>query len=652
MANNNISSVSKYELTIDLNALNHLGLNLYSNVPAVLSEIIANSWDADSENIKITTSNEEIKIVDDGCGMTTQEMNKKFLTVGRQRRRDMGGDLTPKFSRQVMGRKGIGKLSIFSIANDIEIHTKKKGKTIGIKMNVSDIIEKIESKEQYFPDEIGHINIESETGTVIILRDIKKRVQSSINNNLKKRISRRFDIFSDKFKVIVNGDSVTIGDRGYFHKLEFATKYGELGNYGKYLGKLDDDMVHDRTSELNGLKISGWIGLSKESGSLEEDGVNLNKISILSRGKVALEDILVSYREGGLYTKFLIGEIRADFLDDTDDEDIATSSRQDFIQDDKRFIRIKEFIENELKYISNARVKYKEENGTKMAIKIPAINEWFNSLQGDAKKSAKSMFGKINAISLDDDLQRKSLYKQGVIAFETLHHKEKLSQLDNLNDENFEQTLEIFSELDDIEASWYYQITVGRLSVIQKLQTHIEGNALEKVVQEYIYEHLWLLDPSWERATEPPIMEKKITSEFSRVSDELSAEEKNGRVDIKYRKTSGKHIIIELKRSSVKPKAGNILEQVKKYKRALKKQLDEHNETGEIEVICLVGNRLSGWEVLSEKESDEKSLMAHNITVITYQQLIKDAENSYKSYLDKGKDKGRIQQLLQSIDDS
>ena len=32
-----------YELKIDLNALNHLGINLYSNVPAVLSELIANA---------------------------------------------------------------------------------------------------------------------------------------------------------------------------------------------------------------------------------------------------------------------------------------------------------------------------------------------------------------------------------------------------------------------------------------------------------------------------------------------------------------------------------------------------------------------------------------------------------------------------------
>ena len=31
----------KYKMTLSLNVLNHLGVGLYSNVPAVLSEVIA-----------------------------------------------------------------------------------------------------------------------------------------------------------------------------------------------------------------------------------------------------------------------------------------------------------------------------------------------------------------------------------------------------------------------------------------------------------------------------------------------------------------------------------------------------------------------------------------------------------------------------------
>ena len=43
----------KFTMSLSLNVLNHLGINLYSNIPAVLSEIVANSWDADATEVKI-----------------------------------------------------------------------------------------------------------------------------------------------------------------------------------------------------------------------------------------------------------------------------------------------------------------------------------------------------------------------------------------------------------------------------------------------------------------------------------------------------------------------------------------------------------------------------------------------------------------------
>ena len=42
-----------YYMTISLNVLNHMGLNLYSNTPAVLAEVVANSWNADATNVNI-----------------------------------------------------------------------------------------------------------------------------------------------------------------------------------------------------------------------------------------------------------------------------------------------------------------------------------------------------------------------------------------------------------------------------------------------------------------------------------------------------------------------------------------------------------------------------------------------------------------------
>lgn len=68
---------NKFIMSLSLNVLNHLGINLYSNIPAVLSEIVANSWDADATRVDITISDDEIVIKDDGCGMSAEDIKKE-----------------------------------------------------------------------------------------------------------------------------------------------------------------------------------------------------------------------------------------------------------------------------------------------------------------------------------------------------------------------------------------------------------------------------------------------------------------------------------------------------------------------------------------------------------------------------------------------
>ena len=41
-------------MTVDLSVLEALGINLYSNAAAVLSELVANAYDADSTCVTIT----------------------------------------------------------------------------------------------------------------------------------------------------------------------------------------------------------------------------------------------------------------------------------------------------------------------------------------------------------------------------------------------------------------------------------------------------------------------------------------------------------------------------------------------------------------------------------------------------------------------
>ncbi len=647
----------EYNLNIDLNVLNHLGLNLYSNVPAVLSELIANAWDADAKSVRISVTesngNKQIIVEDNGCGMSDDDLRNKYLVVGYQRRSAQHGDCTPE-GRPVMGRKGIGKLSVFSIAGKVQIFTTKAScEPLAIELDVEKIQEAIRAKKPYHPLAIRApqtICIEN-SGTQLVLSNLKKRVNASLDGNLRQRVARRFSVISDNFEVFINDGKVTLSDRNYFGKLEYALVYGDYGKSNfthdqEYIVQRENNTVDDDEK----YSVRGWIGLVKESGALQSDSDNLNKISILARGKVAQEDVLDSFREGGLYTKYIIGELEADFLDLSEQEDIATSSRQDFIQSDPRFVQLREFVKGELKFLQSERVKLKNETGKKLALEIPALKEWYESLKHDSREEAKKLFGKISEIATDE-IHRKTLYKHGVLAFEHLRHKEKLTQLEQLDINNLEMAVKLFSELDDIEASWYYQITQGRLDVIRKLSENVEENALEKIIQKHIYDHLWLLDPSWDRATETSSMEQPVTKAFDKLSKDLSDEEKKGRVDIKYKKTSGKHVIIELKRASVKTSTSSLMGQVGKYRSALKKQLQTAQETVAIEVVCLVGKDLSDWEDAEEKQKSANSLAARDIRVVTYQQLIKDAKTSYQSYLDKAEEKGRIKSLLDAIED-
>ena len=98
------------------------------------------------------------------------------------------------------------------------------------------------------------------------------------------------------------------------------------------------------------------------------------------------------------------------------------------------------------------------------------------------------------------------------------------------------------------------------------MHKHVAEDDKERVIQEYLYDHLWLLDPSWDRATETPLMEQNVQREFETLDRRLSltAKEERARFDIKYKMTSGKHVIIELKRAGRTLSHNSLLDQVEK----------------------------------------------------------------------------------------
>ena len=498
-------------------------------------------------------------------------------------------------------------------------------------------------------------------GTRIVLTGLKKRSFSNCPTALRKRLARRFSIIGTEhnFTVSVNGVAVQITDRDCFHKLQYLWYYGEESE--KYVelcdsGKLEhnkkgEDKISvkiEENAEPVSYPITGWIGTAVGSGDLKDGDDNLNKIVIMVRGKLAQEDILEDFTEGGLYSKYLIGEIHADFLDIDDRDDIATSNRQEIIKDDPRYLDLRNWVKDELRHIKNQWTNLRNKQGIKDATQIPGIDEWVKGLDPDRQKQAKSMFGKIGQLTLEED-ERTELYQHSALAFESLKYK-SLDKLDQVPPENLRLFARMFANLDDIEASLYYKIVQKRLRIIKALHEQAETNVKEKVIQNHLYDHLWLLDPSWDMATESPLMEQNVQKEFAKLDAQLTEEEKKGRFDIKYKMTSGKHVIIELKRAGRELSDSELQLQVDKYRNALRKLVRQIGKNEPIEVVCLVGKPLRDWEDPEREDESRRSMAAKNTRVVLYQELIENAYRSYQTFLDQNREAGRVYQLIKDIE--
>ncbi|MCE2517093.1 MAG: ATP-binding protein [Alphaproteobacteria bacterium] len=631
---------------------------MYSSIPAVLSEVVANAWDADSKNVRIDFdySNNIIEITDDGHGMSEQDLNFKFLHIGYQKREN-GESVTAKKNRPVMGRKGIGKLSLFSIADTIEVHSVKDGVKNGLRMKLLEIKDAISNgdetvNQQYHPAEVSQSEININVGTKIIISDLRKNINRS-ENFLKTRLARRFTVIGPKYDFIVkiNDVEITKSDRNYFPKIQYLwllgddnDNYVEQSENAEEVSKIENIITLDKKK----YKVSGWIGTLRSVGDAKDPGgESLNNISIMVRGKAAQEDILNEFGDAGIYAQYIVGEIHADFLDDDLQEDIATTSRQKLIEDDPRYQALREYLKNVLGKIRASWSDFRNEKGEVEARKNPKINAWMESLDVDSRKIAKRIFGKIHQMGLKESHQNE-LFAQSVIVIEGFKYKKKLSILNDFEEitsENIEMFSTVFSEIDEIEAAHYYQITKGRMDIIYKLQKMVCNNELEKTLQNYLFEHLWLLDPTWDRTTDTPVMEQTVKKEFENLNVNLSQEEKDGRIDIKYKTSAGMNIIIELKRPNVRKTCFQLLGQIDKYKTALRKCLDAAHKNNEpITLVCLVGSMPSDYN-----DENVKMLEAKGVRIKTYNALLEQTYQAYQKYLEQNRKSGQLIEFIHSL---
>lgn len=307
------------------------------------------------------------------------------------------------------------------------------------------------------------------------------------------------------------------------------------------------------------------------------------------------------------------------------------------------------FLKAELSFVRTRWEEVRSNAGVEEACKYSVVKGWYERLGRDSQSSAKKLFGKINQLTVSAN-EKVELFKHGIIAFESFKMKDELSHLERVSTENMEGFLSVAGELDILEQRLYYQIVRKRLSVIQQLQKVVDENALEKVVQHHLANNLWLLDPSWDRSTEVPEVEKSFRTLFEGISKELSREELDARLDIKYKKASSKHVIIELKRSERIVKQEDATKQIAKYFNATEKLLRESGDNTPFEIVFLVGKTISNLDItFNAYRAFVESIKPYHARIMYYKELLRNAEILYRDFLDAHEDAASLTKLIEEI---
>ena len=102
----------------------------YRTIEQALKELVDNAWDADAAIVRIEVPEGPeaapvISIADDGEGMSPEQIDKDYLRIARDRRKDRGP--RTKSGRLVKGRKGIGKFAGIIVAEHMELVTLQGG---------------------------------------------------------------------------------------------------------------------------------------------------------------------------------------------------------------------------------------------------------------------------------------------------------------------------------------------------------------------------------------------------------------------------------------------------------------------------------------------------------------------------------------------
>lgn len=126
------SLTSSNRFTVDTHLFRELGQLLVGRDSTALVELVKNAYDADAERVVVygealaDPERGQIRVVDDGHGMTPEAFARGFLRIASRLKED-GDRRSPRYKRRYTGAKGIGRLAAHKLAHVLEVDSVPRG---------------------------------------------------------------------------------------------------------------------------------------------------------------------------------------------------------------------------------------------------------------------------------------------------------------------------------------------------------------------------------------------------------------------------------------------------------------------------------------------------------------------------------------------
>lgn len=621
-----------FTIQFDPGTIKHLGLQMYSTLAPVIGELVSNAWDADATRLEITipdqpmTGDTEIVIVDDGCGMTAEEVQSAYLVVGRDRRKDTH-DAPTISGRKVMGRKGIGKFSAFGIASEIEIETVKRGETTRFILRYCDFESTASGNELSIPplEPTGVVT----RGTRIVLRKFTKYLTKRICvSSLRRGLSRRFSIIGAQgFSVVINNSAITVEERDLKRLLDVDA------DGRRYIWEYANQAI-DGTDQHT---VSGWIGALDRTAPIE-DGIQRG-IAILARGKMVQEPFLFEAVVGQQFAlSYLVGELHADFVDA--EEDTVGTTRNALVWDAGVNTALKEWGQKEVNRIAREWAEKRASDQTKKLERSSAYKKFV--------EETKSIPGGSAIFRMADQLVKKAIinnpadevgenepivrFAAEMVKFDAFSEMSLQIEKAGITERDIPKVISLFKDWEVLEAKEMARVTYGRIETIRKLKHLIDKNALEvPTLHKFLKDFPWVLDPRWTLIADEKTYSDLLKTQFPE-EDNLPDEEK--RIDFLCVTEGTSLVVVEIKRPKLKASEKQ-LQQIEEYVNFMRdhvsKTTDESFQKKEVVGYLLVGGTVNTYGVRGRVDNLKNS----KIYVRLYSDLLSMVEKLHKEFLER-----------------